>query len=195
MKKNKTEFSVSFTFFAAAAFFLSGELCLNYLYALIFSALHEAGHLLSMICFGCYPEKISLGISGIRIDKTEFSLSYQQECIVGLCGPFVNLALMVIFSRNISSLPFIINAGLLFVNMLPVKSLDGGRFVYNLILMKYDGITADRALQITEIMTILLICTVLIVSFFIERVNASFVLFSVMLVVMISTEVFEYTKG
>ncbi len=195
MKKNKIEFSVSFTFFAAAAFFLSGELSLNYIYALFFSFLHEAGHLLPMIFFGCYPEKISLAIAGIRIDKTVSSLSYLQECIVALCGPFVNLVSMVIFSRNLSSLPFIINAGLLMVNLLPVRSLDGGRFIYNLILLKCNGITADRILQITEIMIVLLICTVLVVSFFIERVNASFVLFSVMLVVMISTEVFEYAKG
>ena len=195
MKKNKIGFSVSFTFFASAAFFLSGELGINYLYALVFSLLHEAGHLLSMVVFGCYPDKISLGIAGIRIEKTAFSLSFFQECVVALCGPLVNLIFAVIFSRNLSSLPFIINAGLLFVNLLPVKSLDGGRFLYNLIQLKYNSITADRILQITEILTIIMICGVLVVSFFIDSVNASFVLFSVMLVVMIATEIFEYINA
>jgi hypothetical protein len=195
MKKNRIEFSVSFTFFASAAFFLSGELSLNYAYALFFSFLHEAGHLVAMIFFGCYPKKISLGIAGIRIDKTDFSLSFMQECIVALCGPFVNLVLMLIFSENFSSLPFIINSGLLFVNLLPVKSLDGGRFIYNLILLKHNGSTADRFLQITEIMTILLICAVLAVSFFIKKINTSFILFSVLLVVMILSEVFQYIKA
>ena len=131
--KKLPEFRIGFSFFAVAAFLLSGELYHNYITAVVFSLLHEAGHLAAMLALGVLPQRISLEIHGILIDKPEASLTYFQECAVALAGPFLNAVMMVIFIKQPQGLPFIMNAGLLIVNLLPVKSLDGGRFLYYFI--------------------------------------------------------------
>lgn len=188
MKTDRIQFRISFTFFAAAAFFLSGEMYYNYICAVGFSLLHEAGHLLAMTAFGTKPEKITLGIMGIRIDKTQLSLSYSRECITALCGPFVNLLFLITFSYDMNSLPFVINTGLFLINMLPVKTLDGGRFIYHFIALKWDENTASKILNILEIATVLILIAVLIISVISGFVNTSFVLFAVLLVIIIVSE-------
>lgn len=188
MKKSKPEIYVSFTFFAAAAFFLSGELFENYLYAVLFSFLHETGHIISMLVFGAKPDCITLDISGIKISKNEMSLSFVEECVVSISGPLVNLVFMLIFVSDKDSLAFIINAGLFFINILPVKSLDGGRFVFYIVSHFKNEKTAIKVIFVLEIITIIFIFTLLIMLFFANRVNSSVVLFTVMLVVMIVAE-------
>ena len=63
MKKNLPELRLGFSFFAVAAFLLSGDLYRNYLYALVFSLIHEAGHLVAMLFFGV----IAFGSRRLRI--------------------------------------------------------------------------------------------------------------------------------
>ncbi len=188
MKKSKPEISVSFTFFAAAAFFLSGELCLNYLYAVFFSFLHETGHIVTILIFGAKPDCITLDISGIKISKNEMSLSYAQECVVAICGPFVNLIFMLIFASDKDSLAFMINTGLFFINMLPVKSLDGGRFVFFVVSQFKNETVAMKVIFLLEIVTIFFVSALLIILFSAHRVNSSIVLFFVILFVMIISE-------
>ncbi|MBR3869163.1 MAG: hypothetical protein IKM66_07590 [Clostridia bacterium] len=181
-------FSVGIPFLAAAAFFLSGDMRANYFCAVLFSALHEAGHILALVHFGKKPKKITLGVMGIRIEKSDIALSYREECITALCGPFVNLIFSVIFALiDITGLPFAINTGLFIINMLPVKTLDGGRFIYNFISAA-DEEKASKVINTLEIGTALMIIAVLIVSLITGYVNTSFVLFSVFLVIIIVSE-------
>lgn len=189
IKVKKIDFSFGVPFLAAATIFLSGNLRLNYLYAVFFSSLHEAGHIAAMQCFGKIPKSITLGLTGIRIEKNDISLSYKQECIVALCGPAVNLVFLVIFGFiDFTGLPFAINAGLFIVNMLPVKTLDGGRFIYNFILSVADEKKAEKVLDLLEISTAFLLIAVLVISLVTEFVNSSFVLFTVFLVIAIVSE-------
>lgn len=188
MKKSKPEIYVSFTFFAAAAFFLSGKLCLNYLYAVLFSFLHEMGHIIPMLIFGIKPDSISLDISGIKISKREISLSFTEECIVAICGPFMNLVFMLIFASDKDSLVFMINSGLFLINILPVKSLDGGRFIFYLVSRFKNETAAMKVIFLLEVVTILFVAVLLVVLFYVNNVNSSIVMFSVILVVMIISE-------
>lgn len=188
MKKSKPEISVSFTFFASAAFFLSGELCVNYINAVLFSFLHEIGHIIPMFVFGVKPDCISLDISGIKISKREMCLSFPEECVVAICGPLVNLVFMFIFVSDKDSLCFTINAGLFFINVLPVKSLDGGRFVFYLVSQFKNETAAMKVIFLLEFITIIFVIALLIMLFAANSVNSSVVLFSVILVVMIISE-------
>lgn len=171
-----------FPFLAVTAFFLSGDMWLNYLYALIFALLHETGHLLAMVYFGCIPDSIVLGMSGIKIIKKELSLSPFQECITALSGPFVNLVMMLIFSFRVNSLPFILNTGLLLFNLLPLKNLDGGRFLYNMTLHFSDASHAISVLFAAEGITLLLLVLFLVVSLIKDFANTTFVFFVLMIV-------------
>lgn len=186
IKIKNIDFSVGILFPALAAFFLACDMRQNYLWAVLFSSLHEVGHILAMLFYGRKPNSITLGIMGIRIEKSDISLSYRQECVTALCGPAVNLILAVIFAVvDISGLPFAVNTGLFVVNMLPVKTLDGGRFAENLLLLYSDKETADKVMGNFELFTVLLLITVLIISLVTGYVNTSFVFFSVTLVMII----------
>ena len=180
-----------FPFFAVTAFFLSGELWLNYLYALIFSLLHETGHLLAMLYFGCLPDSIVFGVSGIKIIKKELSLSPIQECVTALSGPFVNLVMMLIFSFRMKSLPFVINTGLLIFNLLPLKNLDGGRFIYNMMLHFSDNNHAVRVLFAAECITLIFLIILLIFSLIKDFANTTFIFFVIMIVVSTLADMFK----
>lgn len=179
MKKNLPEFKAGFSFFAVAAFLLSGELCNNYLYALCFSFLHEAGHLAAMLIFGVVPDKISLEIHGIRIDKSLSELSYGKECIVTLAGPLINAIFMLVFSSDASSTAFFVNAGLLIVNLLPLSTLDGGRLLFCFTAMLKDSHSSEKAVTVSGIVTAVVLSIVLVLLLFSGNTNASVIIFAV----------------
>lgn len=182
----KINIEISPMFFAAAAFFLSGEMKLNYLWALLFSLLHEAGHLASMLLFGCKPEKIKLGALGAKIVKKQCEMSYFGECVTALSGPAVNLIfalpLRFLLKKGFDVfLPFYINIGLGIINLLPIKTLDGGRFLYFFMLKKSDEEKAGKAVNTAEIITAVCLCFILLFSVLKNAVNTSFVFFTVSL--------------
>lgn len=186
IKIKNTVFSVGIPFLATAAFFLAGNMRENYILAVLFSTLHETGHILALLFFGKKPTSIILGIMGIRIETNDIMLSYRQECITALSGPFINLALAIIFAfTDISGLSFAVNTGLFFVNILPVKTLDGGRFVYNLLLSETDEEKAGKIINVLEIFTAVMLVAVMIISLVTGYANTSFVFFSVTLVIII----------
>lgn len=189
IKLKDTDFSVGIPFFAAATFFLAGDMRKNYICAVLFSSLHEIGHIIALFYFGVKPKKIILGAIGIRIEANNNVLSYREECITALCGPVVNLIFVVIFAFvDMSELPFAINTGLFVINILPVKTLDGGRFIYNFIMSVGDEEKAVKVINKLEILTASILIAVLIFSLVAGYVNTSFVLFSIFLVIIIVSE-------
>ncbi len=180
--KGRFSLSLSFPFFAAAAFFLAGGMYENYICAIFFASAHELGHLIPMKIAGCKIKEISLGAMGIRIEKNNVCMSYKAECIAALCGPAVNTVAAVVFfflkdRYDVFVLPFNINIGLFLINMLPVRMLDGGRFVNNLLLLKLDEITAYKVMSYLEIAVIIVLVLLLIVMLIAHVVNTSFVFF------------------
>lgn len=88
---------------------------------LLFSSLHELGHLTCLyLCKGSADE-IRLAFYGFAV-KYSCVLQRYKEFLVILCGPAVNLILYIIFRDEINLLLFI-------VNILPIYPLDGGRLV------------------------------------------------------------------
>lgn len=182
IKIGKIRFNISFLFFAFAAYYLSDEMCKNYLFALFFSLLHELGHLVPMLLFGCVPQTVKIGAFGFVIEKSNSVLSYKNEFIISLCGPAVNLVLLMLFdflSKTNSDyiLPMFVNLGLLFVNLLPIGILDGGRMLH-LLLSQIKGMEyADAALNVTETAAIVLLIICMFVSVLMNYTNTSYVFF------------------
>lgn len=179
----KVNIKASFLFFAAAAYFLSDEMCKNYLCAIVFSSLHETGHIAALVHFHSPPTALTLGAVGIRIDKKALSMSYREECVAALCGPAVNLLFAVIFfilkeKYSIFEIPFAVNLGLFVINMLPVKILDGGRFLYFFASSRTSPDFADKIMRAAEAVTAVILTAVLAASLALGIVNTSFVLFS-----------------
>ncbi len=104
-------------------------------FAVLFSLLHECGHLLSDCLFGEKPKEIRFGLFGMTILRADdLRLSYRQEICSALAGPFVNFLLLCLFllwyhfSENETVLQCAaVNFYIFIFNAMPVFSLDGGR--------------------------------------------------------------------
>lgn len=104
-------------------------------FAVLFSLLHECGHLLSDCSFGKKPRAVSFGLFGMTIRRaSDLSLDYRQEIRSALAGPFVNLLLFALLSllyvackQKVYLEAAAVNASIFLFNMMPVFSLDGGR--------------------------------------------------------------------
>lgn len=120
---NKTKISVDFSFFLLLSFavFYGYK---NAVLIILFSALHELGHLMCLIILKAYPQKISISFYGISM-KYDSKLNKFSEFAVIACGPLVNLILFLFLKDDI-------NLALLIINLYPVLPLDGGRLIHTL---------------------------------------------------------------
>lgn len=126
---------------------------------ILFSVLHELGHIVMLLIFGARPTLIKLSFYGIGM-KYEKQLSKIKELFVLLCGPIVNLALFVFFGNEINLMLFLLN-------MFPVVPLDGGRIlrlffpkfsiILTLILLIIAGFISGYLLIEYKIFSLLLI--------------------------------------
>ena len=173
--------------FMLAAMILSdrGELlCLYFLSAI----LHELGHLVAAWRLRLGIREVRLDFSGIRISINEELSSYKSEMVLALAGPLVNLASVVIClvflrSRGISAEALegciegffkegsiTLNGAIGFfgicsllqgtVNLLPVKTFDGGRVLYCSISSICSERVAERALDISSSFSAFVLWTV-----------------------------------
>lgn len=88
---------------------------------LLFSALHELGHLFALLLSGCKPSVLSFSYYGFAM-KYNDCLSKSKEALVIITGPLVNLVLYLLLNDDINLILFVLNS-------LPVYPLDGGRLV------------------------------------------------------------------
>ena len=193
---NNITVNAGFSFFATAALFLSAEMSKNYLICLFFSLLHEFGHLVAMISVGCSIKEISFGSMGIKITKSNLTLSYLQECMVALCGPVVNLIFIIVLvafkdNNELFYSSFNINLGLFIVNLFPISMLDGGRIVKFFLLNFVSEETVNKSLDLIDILVSLMLITVLIFALIYKVGNEYFVFF---IVCMVGITVFDMFK-
>lgn len=184
----KTKIRIGFPFCVTALMLLSGELRESFICAFIISLFHETGHLIAMIVMKIYPDSISFTPTGIRINCTSEVVSPKAECIISASGPFVNVILMPILYFIPYKLPFLINTGLLMINLLPLRNLDAGRLLNNLIIIFKDELHAEKVMNVSETIVCILIISVLIISLIKGIINPSFIVFAVIIVITTVTQ-------
>lgn len=124
----------------------------------ISAALHECGHLLGARMLGIKISEIRFDFSGIRICTEEKLTSYKSEFLLAAAGPFVNFIVITVVAAVYSVIGVSLNEageaciGFLFdgeythigalgfvalssflqlaVNLLPIRTFDGGRMTY-----------------------------------------------------------------
>lgn len=126
----------------------SGELLYPFLSALI----HESGHLLYIFLFGLKLRRVLVYPFGIEMIPENNNVGYIKETLMLSGGPAANLLFAFFSSRLNASGCFCVPDELIyssciyaFLNLLPVRSLDGGRILENAL---YACFTFEKAVRI-----------------------------------------------
>ena len=154
-----TEIYVSFLFAAVISLMLAFDKTGLALPTLIAVACHELGHLCVMWMLESTPKSIRLIPASVQITRS-FSYCYNNDILIALSGPAVNLLLFFVFYINYLTFKnsgvfcyAMINLIVCLFNLLPVTGLDGGTVLFSLIAKKYD---VNRAMLTLRIITLFL---------------------------------------
>lgn len=189
----RTRVHITFLFAAGAAFMsaVGG----GRLFGRVFLAacLHEGAHLLALNRCGCPPASLTVGFFGMRLpaDSTS-SLSYRQEALCVFCAPFANLLcgglLLGLYARfDVPALlsTAAIHLSLGFLNLLPLRALDGGRVLSCLLLLRRSPEQADRILALVELLVFPLLLVFVFFCLLRNPRNYSALIFAIYLVLLL----------
>ncbi len=114
--------------------------------------IHEAGHLIFIGLCGCQLEKLCITPIGLTISRSGIT-SHLQDLFINLSGPLFNLAAAGLFywlAPSAANLKLSVTANLYFglLNLLPILSLDGGKALKSLMMIKWMSALTERICQI-----------------------------------------------
>jgi Zn-dependent protease len=149
------ELGADFTFFAVIAMFIALDTTGFALMSLCVCLIHEAGHLLAMLCTGSKPSSLIFRGGGIRIVTDKF-----DSVPVLLAGSAVNLTLFLCLyftlpETDIYPIMFaVLNLVIGLFNLLPVGCLDGSKLLSIFV--------SEKALRVIElIVSVPVVCLVI----------------------------------
>ena len=148
------------------------------------AALHELGHIIAARARGVQLKNFDIGIFGARLSMSGGICSYLDEIIVCAAGPLVNLVLagtglFICKERGIDneliSLFILSSLSLGVINLLPIRSFDGGRILNSTLSYILDSSVAEALLNL---LTFLSLFTLWCISLYLLlRTSASLSLF------------------
>ena len=154
---------------------------------MVAAVLHECGHLLAARLFKMKIQQIYFDFSGVRIMVDNSLATYKSEIILALAGPIANIISAIIMSFllmpagsleeiTINIQEFLATGELIplgvggffivasciqaLINMIPIKSFDGGRILYCLISLVADEDLAGRIVSFVASVCVFVIWTV-----------------------------------
>lgn len=114
-------------------------------WGLLACLIHELGHVAAARACGGRVERLSLTAVGAELSFDYLRpLSYGRDSLVALAGPAVNLIFGVFALGMKWYLPAALSLGVGAFNLLPVRPLDGGRALYNMLAGSLDADWAER---------------------------------------------------
>lgn len=180
--------SVKWQFLALITFMLSLKAG-NVLYALVFSLFHEIGHLVCLAAVGNKPQSVTFELTGMNICRNEnVKISLKKEMLVSFGGPFANFILFSLFLllflqtessafQNAAS----VNLILAVFNLLPVKTLDGGKILYFFLAESLSYRIAKTVLSFSSVIFILLMIFYGFYTLYITKYNFTMLIIALML--------------
>ncbi len=148
----KVKIEYAFLLMLAFAVFVRAE---NVLWVILFSSLHEIGHILSLYLLGGRAECVTLSFYGIGL-KHSAQLGRAGELAFLGSGCLVNLVFVFLNIKREINFP------LFMLNVLPIYPLDGGRIAKALF-----GINE----KLFRFVSALFLVTLLIYSVYLRNIN------------------------
>ena len=141
----KTRMKISPLFFAVLTAFLILDRSGIASEVLLFSALHEAGHFLALLCSKTPPEAAEFTVFGVHLSLPG-NLSTAEKCFVLAAGFAVNFVLSSVLFLIGSSLLGYINLFIGIFTAMPLPATDGGA-VLKALLEEFIPQRAERILK------------------------------------------------
>ena len=128
---------------------------------LLSAFLHECGHLAAARGMGLTPREVRLDLLGARMEISGRVLSYGEEFLLAAAGPLTSLLLSLAAvplwrygaARSFSAVSLLL--GLL--NLLPIRTFDGGRMLEVTLAAGIGTVWASRALRLCSFCSLLLL--------------------------------------
>lgn len=161
--------------------------------AVLFSLVHETGHLAAILLLRQRPKQVSFGLFGMTIIRdNDISENYRHQIITSLAGPAVNAVMFLVFytyctvSGNTAYLDCAgINAVMALFNLMPVFSLDGGRALEAVLNLRYDSVKSERILKAVSFVFLLILDSLGILILIKSGYNFTLLIIAVYLTVML----------
>lgn len=156
-------------------------------YALIpigVAIVHELGHVVCAKLRRVRLESLDIGIFGARINLDPAIYSYSDEIAVCIGGPLINLIsadLVAIAARlfdiHSEGVYFFIFASLslAIINLLPIKSFDGGRILFCILAKKRSLPLSEKIINISSFISLFILWSLSL--YLLLRTSASLSLF------------------
>ncbi len=149
-----TKLRVSVAFVIILASMLVCDFSVYSFCVIISAALHEAGHIVALKMAGAKIQNITVVPFGAEIRTDVDMLPYKKELLVALAGPAANIILAVVllliyFLANSRVVMFFAACNLIlaFINLVPVRTLDGSRALSAVLLEKMPYEKADAYIE------------------------------------------------
>ena len=198
LRRTKVEFSPGFIIVVTLMLLFFDEKIV--LLSVLSSLLHEGGNLFEIRLSGEKIEKVVFGAFGLRIERCAFTkISYKSEVLISLGGIAVNyiifllsLVIYLVFRSDIAAIFGIINLFVGLFNSVPVKSLDMGKALQNLLKSKRSEENAERIANAVSF--IFSLCFLVMTVFYCVIFGLNFSLIAVSLYLLSETELKIYGK-
>ncbi len=147
----------TFVFFGLLAAAGSGVL---HLLPFLAALLHETGHIAVMLACGQGVNRITVLPFGIDIKKAPCLSSYKTDIAVSSAGVVVNILMigLCVFLPETPAVTYFAQSNLVLIaiNILPIKTLDGGQILEKTLLLKLSPDTAEKIVDLCSMVCILL---------------------------------------
>jgi len=148
---------LSFTCFALLFFIPFVSFSNELLYPFVSAIIHESGHLLFIYLFRLKLKRVIVFPFGIELVPEKKTAGYLKETLMLSGGPVANLLFAFVSSELNLSAAFCVPETLVyssyiyaFLNLMPIRSLDGGRMVENALLAFFS---LEKAVRISRMIS------------------------------------------
>ncbi len=133
--------------------------------AFLAAAFHELGHLLAARLLNIPIRSLRLDLLGARMDTVGRMMTYGEEWLLCAAGPLFSLLLSsgLFFLWEISPFAKLLSCASLllgFLNLLPIRSFDGGRMLAVALSSFFGEAVSDYVLRLTSFLFLFLLWAV-----------------------------------
>ncbi len=187
------EVKIDFLFAASVTLLMCFNTGNEIRYGILFSILHEFGHLFAIVACSERPETVRFGIFGMTIiRKNDITQDYKKEFITAISGPLMNFFLFLMLfglfalcRKEILLKSAAMNLMIGLFNITPVFSLDGGRALESMLSQR---LPCDRCESVMKAVSVMFLIPMTSLGFYIlikSGYNFTFLAISIYLTVML----------